>query len=92
MTSNLYQKSLQANIGYTPLSDTPLVLDVTIIASSKNNSSVNVRFTSQGAGGLQLIDASWPPGAIVSLRNVDLSKILVSGTLGNYLLVVGQAP
>ncbi len=83
MAANVYMKSF--NLGspnWAKLADEPLVVNATIIASSKNTNPVSVRFR----GGTP---ADWPPGAAALLEGVDLSELEVQGGSGHLLLVVG---
>ena len=86
MAANLYQKSF-TNLSGQLLSDEPLVMDATIIIGQQSVTSVTVRFL-----GSAILEASWPPGATVHLKNVDLSMIEVDTPFEVYCLVVGQSP
>ncbi len=86
MAANVYMKSFALGLpSWTKLSATPVVVDATIIASSKNSTAISLRVV---AG----ITTSWPPGATVWLPGVDLSQIEVRGSSGHAALVVGMAP
>ncbi|MEP0848612.1 MAG: hypothetical protein HRF50_17540 [Phycisphaerae bacterium] len=83
MPANVYMKSI--NLGspdWEALADEPLVMNATVIASSKNTGNIDVRFRE---GAL----AKWPPGAAAMLEGVDLSEIEVKGSSGHWVLVVG---
>lgn len=85
MAANVYLKSVILNTNYVHLADAPLVLDATLIASRQNTSNATVRH-----GGS--VEVSWPPGATVELRGVDLSQFEVKGPPGGFFLVVGHTP
>ncbi|MCZ2098830.1 MAG: hypothetical protein LC121_21720 [Anaerolineae bacterium] len=86
MAANVYMKSFSLGLPqWTKLSAVPLVVDATIIASSKNPNPINLRVV----GG---ISTSWPPGATVWLPGVDLSRIEIIGSTGHAALVVGMSP
>ncbi|MBU0639326.1 MAG: hypothetical protein KKB50_10715 [Planctomycetes bacterium] len=86
MAANVYMKSFTLGLPqWAKLSAIPLVIDATIIASSKNPNPINLRVV----GG---ITTSWQPGATVWLPGVDLARIEINGPTGNAALVVGMAP
>lgn len=83
MAANVYMKSFNLGSGsYVKLADALTVMNMTIIASSKNSSNVNVRFR----GGTPV---SWPPGAAAMFEGVDITEFEVQGSAGHQLLVVG---
>ena len=87
MAANLYQRSFSSG-GWQRLSNSPLIMDVTIIVVGGSKApNVDVRFL-----GSTTPEASWPSGATVHLKNVDLSMIEVNVLSGQNILVVGQAP
>jgi len=67
---------------YVKLADVSTVMNMTIIAGSKNSGSVNVRFR----GGTPV---SWPPGAAAMFEGVDITEFEVQVAAGHLLLVVG---
>jgi len=83
MAANVYMKSFNLGSGsYVRLADASTVMNMTVIASSKNSSNVNVRFR----GGTPV---SWPPGAAAMFEGVDITEFEVQGSAGHQLLVVG---
>lgn len=83
MAANVYMKSFNLGSGsYVKLADASTVMNMTVIASSKNSSNVNVRFR----GGTPV---SWPPGAAAMFEGVDITEFEVQGSAGHQLLVVG---
>lgn len=83
MPANVYMKSISlGSPDWEVLADESLVMNATIIASSKNTDNIDVRFR-QGAS------AKWPPGGTAMLEGVDLSGIEVKGGSGHWVLVVG---
>lgn len=83
MAANVYMKSFALGSGqYVKLADESIVMNTTIVASSKNSGNVNVRFR----GGTPV---SWPPGAAAMFEGVDISEFEVQGNGAHLLLVVG---
>ena len=82
MAANVYMKSISLTSEWVKLADEPLVMNATIIASSKNYNEIDVRVN----GGPTV---KWPPGASATLEGVDLSQIEVKGGIGHLVLVVG---
>ena len=83
MAVNVYMKSFALGSGqYVKLADESIVMNTTIVASSKNSGNVNVKFR----GGTPV---SWPPGAAAMFEGVDISEFEVQGNGAHLLLVVG---
>jgi hypothetical protein len=81
----VFESILLGNVEWTKLADEPTVVHATIIASSKNAGSIDMRFR----GGPV---AKWPPGAAASLEAVDLWEFEVKGQAQHRVLVAGYAP
>ncbi len=85
MAANVYLRSFTLNaLEWVPLAEAPLVLTVTLIASSQNEFPFYVRGPDQ-------VESQWPPGAAAVLEGVDLSEIEVLGDAGQLLLVVAYS-
>ena len=82
MAANVYMKSINLSSTWEKLADESMVMNATIIASSKNTGNIDVRFR----GGTT---AKWPPGGAAMLEGADLSEIEVKGSSGHWVLVVG---
>ena len=82
MSANVYMKSISLTSEWVPLTDQPLVMNATIIASSRNYNEIDVRVN----GGPTV---KWPAGGTATLEGVDLSQIEVKGGIGHLVLVVG---
>jgi hypothetical protein len=83
MANNIYAKSFVfTGEGYLAVETAPIVLTVTLVASTKN--SGNIQFRVSGGP-----DVNFPPGGMVTLRSVDISQLEVKGNLGHHLALVG---
>jgi hypothetical protein len=83
VAANIYMKSVSLTAEWAKLSDEPVVVNATVIASARNYNEIDMR-----VNGGPIV--KWPAGASAKLEGVDLSQIEVKGGVGHLVLVVGH--
>ncbi|NBC11286.1 MAG: hypothetical protein GVY24_06045 [Planctomycetes bacterium] len=82
--NNVIMRSVALTTEYQPLSAVKLIGSVTISAPPTN--SANVLFENDHS---QLPPVPWVPGEWHEFRSVNLAEIVVKGTPGDFITVVG---
>jgi hypothetical protein len=80
--NNVVMRKVVVAAEYAALSPTPLVGSVEISCSPNNTGDVT--FKAEGAN-----EVPWIKGEYHSFRSVDLSQILVKGTPGDIVTIIG---
>lgn len=81
-SNNTVMRKVDVGAAYAPLSETSLIASVEISALPGN--AANVLFKGDDDS-----DVPWVPGEFHKFERVDLSEILVKGTVGDSVTVIG---
>lgn len=82
---NPYIKTIDLDETAVPLSESSVNLDVTITTFPENADPMVVAVDGSG-------DAEWPAGVGVAFTDIDISRISVSGSSGDKVLIAGNSP